>query len=274
MCERRVDQCRRPGVVLRRSVPGYLEPLKTKHTSRVPDNCGRNDDDGKGYREGKDCDESERCDHDKAAALQCAPSDAHNSLENDRENRCLQSEEQGLHDAEMPQRGVGPTQDCKSNEPGQYKQYAGNDAPFDTVQQPTDVDRKFMRFGPRQQHAVIEGVQESLFPNPAFLFDENAVHDRNLPGGAAKAQSGNPSPDPGCVGQRRKAFWIAHRPCVTSDCSAFYPQPEALNCREIMLYLLLKAALSGAIVATVSEVAKRYPELGGSPGHQKKTLGR
>jgi hypothetical protein len=30
-----------------------------------------------------------------------------------------------------------------------------------------------------------------------------------------------------------------------------------------MLYLLLKAALSGAIVATVSEVAKRYPGFGG-----------
>lgn len=30
-----------------------------------------------------------------------------------------------------------------------------------------------------------------------------------------------------------------------------------------MLYLLLKAALSGMIVATVSEVAKRYPGFGG-----------
>jgi hypothetical protein len=30
-----------------------------------------------------------------------------------------------------------------------------------------------------------------------------------------------------------------------------------------MLYLLIKAALSGVIVATVSEVSKRYPGLGG-----------
>ena len=30
-----------------------------------------------------------------------------------------------------------------------------------------------------------------------------------------------------------------------------------------MLYLLIKAALSGVIVATVSEVAKRYPGFGG-----------
>jgi hypothetical protein len=30
-----------------------------------------------------------------------------------------------------------------------------------------------------------------------------------------------------------------------------------------MLYLLIKAAISGAIVATVSEVAKRYPGFGG-----------
>ena len=30
-----------------------------------------------------------------------------------------------------------------------------------------------------------------------------------------------------------------------------------------MLYLLLKAALSGAIVAAVSEVAKRWPGFGG-----------
>jgi len=30
-----------------------------------------------------------------------------------------------------------------------------------------------------------------------------------------------------------------------------------------MLYLVLKAALSGAIVAAVSEIAKRYPGFGG-----------
>jgi hypothetical protein len=54
------------------------------------------------------------------------------------------------------------------------------------VQQPTDVNRKLLRFGPGEQHAVIERMQESLFTDPPAPVNQFAVHDRNLPCGSAK----------------------------------------------------------------------------------------
>src|SRR5258705_2637028 len=42
----------------------------------------------------------------------------------------------------------------------------------------------------------------------------------------------------------------------------FFCRPSATRSRAV-LYLLIKAALSGAIVAAVSEIARRYPGWGG-----------
>ena len=62
------------------------------------------------------------------------------------------------------------------------------------MHQPADIDRKLMRLGPRQQHAVVERVQESRLADPALLLDEDAMHHRDLPGGPAEAQRGDSSP--------------------------------------------------------------------------------
>ncbi len=53
--------------------------------------------------------------------------------------------------------------------------------------QPTDVDGKLMRLGPRQQHAIVERMQEPPLADPAFFFHQDSVHDRDLSRRTAKA---------------------------------------------------------------------------------------
>jgi hypothetical protein len=39
----------------------------------------------------------------------------------------------------------------------------------------------------RQQHAVVERVEEPLLADPLLFLDKDAVHHRDLPGGSAEA---------------------------------------------------------------------------------------
>ena len=63
------------------------------------------------------------------------------------------------------------------------------------MHQPADIGRKLLRLGARQQHAIVEGMQEPLFRDPALLLDQNAVHDRDLSGGTAEAEACDAQPD-------------------------------------------------------------------------------
>jgi hypothetical protein len=70
------------------------------------------------------------------------------------------------------------------------------------VHQPADVGGKLLRLWPGQQHAIVEGVQEPLFTDPAFLVDEDAVHDRDLPGRTAEREHRDAQPDPKGLAER------------------------------------------------------------------------
>src|SRR3954462_6703638 len=48
----------------------------------------------------------------------------------------------------------------------------------------------------------------------------------------------------------------------SSDGRPFFCRPSAIRARAV-LYLVIKAAISGVIVALVSEIARRYPGWGG-----------
>ena len=74
-----------------------------------------------------------------------------------------------------------------STKPGRTKSSAGDEPAARAVHQPADVGGELLRLGPGQQHAVVERMEEALFADPALLLDQDAVHDRDLSGGAAEA---------------------------------------------------------------------------------------
>ena len=56
------------------------------------------------------------------------------------------------------------------------------------MHEPADINGELLRLGTGQKHAVIEGVQKPALPDPAFLVDDDPVHDCDLSRGAAEAQ--------------------------------------------------------------------------------------
>ena len=68
--------------------------------------------------------------------------------------------------------------------------------PERAVHEPADVGGELLRLGAGQEHAVVQGMQEAVLADPALLLDDDAVHDRDLAGGAAEAEQRDAQPDP------------------------------------------------------------------------------
>ena len=62
------------------------------------------------------------------------------------------------------------------------------------MQEPADIGRKLLRFRTREEHAVIQRVEEAAFGYPVLLLDENAMHHRDLPSRSAEAENGDTHP--------------------------------------------------------------------------------
>ena len=99
--------------------------------------------------------------------------------------------------------------------PGMTNRHAGHDAAERAVHQPADIGRELLRLGPRQQHAVVERVQEPALRNPALLLDQDAVHDRDLAGRTAEAQARDAQPDPERLAQRHAVRGRERSPAAT-----------------------------------------------------------
>jgi hypothetical protein len=69
------------------------------------------------------------------------------------------------------------------------------------VQQPTDICRELLRFGSRQQHAVVQRVQKTPFGDPAFTFDEFLVHHGDLTRRSAEADEAEFEPETQCLAE-------------------------------------------------------------------------
>ncbi|CAA0299536.1 hypothetical protein ALT721_1540052 [Alteromonas alvinellae] len=63
------------------------------------------------------------------------------------------------------------------------------------MQQPADIGGQLLGFRSGQHHAVIQRVQEAALTDPLLFIHQNTVHHRDLAGGTAKAQDGDPQPD-------------------------------------------------------------------------------
>jgi hypothetical protein len=94
--------------------------------------------------------------------------------------------EDGDHGRGRPVGDIDGREGQQRDHPGQDEQGAGDQAATDAVEQPADVDGQLLGFRAREQHAVVERVQEPALPDPAVLLDQRALHDRDLPGRATE----------------------------------------------------------------------------------------
>jgi hypothetical protein len=63
------------------------------------------------------------------------------------------------------------------------------------VEEPADVGGELLGFGAGEEEAVVEGVEEARVIDPFAAFDELAVHECDLPDGAAEAEEADFQPD-------------------------------------------------------------------------------
>src|SRR5262245_38223487 len=128
--------------------------------------------------------------------------DANHGFDHDREHSRLEAEEQRHDDRDIAPGGVDVAQHHDGDDAGNDKKPAGDDAAKRAMHQPADIGRELLCLRARQQHAIVESMQEPLFRDPALLLDQNAMHDRDLPSGTAEAQRRDAKPGPERLAQR------------------------------------------------------------------------
>ena len=175
---------------------------KTHRRCDKSEDAGTEYDDGKRNIQEEDADKGDcgQCDHH--SVLERAFADANQRLDHDGENRGFQAEEQRDDDGDVAPGCIDIAQRHDGDDAGNDKKPAGNDAAEGAVHQPADIGRELLRLRTRQQHAVVERVQEALLRYPALLFDQDAVHDRDLSRGTAEAQRRDAQPSPQRLVQR------------------------------------------------------------------------
>ena len=152
------------------------------------------DNDGKRHGEKEYADESSRREDEHRVVLQRALADPDDSLQNDREDCGLETEKERNDHRHIAVGGINVAECHDGDDARHDEQAAGNDPAERAVHQPADIGSELLRLRSGQQHAVVEGVQESRFRHPVFLLDQDSMHDRDLSGGAAEAEACDPQP--------------------------------------------------------------------------------
>ena len=150
---------------------------------------------GKGTAKKKIATKARPASRDHDAVAQRAPADAHHRLDDDGEHGGFQAEEQRLDIADIAEGGIDVAQAHDGDDAGQDEEAARHQPARSSVHQPADIGRKLLRLGARQQHAVVQCMQETALGDPVLLLDQDAMHHRDLARGPAKAQAGDPEPD-------------------------------------------------------------------------------
>src|SRR5262245_37649421 len=134
-------------------------------------------------------------------ALESAATDLENCFNDDRDDYGLESGEYSGDGRQGTVSCIGIGQGQQDKDGWNYKEGPGNDAARSAMQEPADVDRELLGLRPRQQHAVVQGMQKSLFAKPAAPIDQFAVHNRDLTSRAAERDEAELDPKPKGLGK-------------------------------------------------------------------------
>src|SRR5262245_39156656 len=173
-----------------------LKSGKTHRCGDKADDTRAKNNDRKRNTEEEDADESDRGQREHDVVLERALADSNQCLDHDGEDSRLEAEEQRDDDRDVAPAGIDVAQRHDGDDAGNDEEPAGDDAAERAMYQPADIGRELLRLRARQQHAIVERMQEPLVRDPALLLDQNAMHDCDLAGGTAEAQRRDPQPHP------------------------------------------------------------------------------
>lgn len=116
------------------------------------------------------------------AVPQGPAADAEHGLNDNGQHGGLYAVEQAGENVGLLKQRIGRRQRQDDEEAGDDEQRASDDATLGAVQQPADIGRQLLGFRAGKQGAVVEGVEEPGFRNPALLLHQHLVHQRDLAG--------------------------------------------------------------------------------------------
>jgi hypothetical protein len=139
---------------------------------------------------------------------------------------------------------INPAQTDQQQQRRQHEQSAGDDAAPASMHQPADVGGQLLRFRPRQQHAIIQRIQETPFGYPAPLFHQLLMHNGDLPGRPAETDEAESQPD---ASTDMPALLETARPAIRSGATWMLKQGGSLTLA--LLEFLLSIILAGFLCA-------------------------
>ena len=174
---------------------GGFEQIRPAGCADSADHACAQDNQGERHLENEDRQEGRHGDPDHQAVLQRSSADADDSVDDDRQHRGLQAEEHARRQLELARPYIGQAEAEHDDRAGEDEQNPGDQSAHRPVQQPAQIDGELLRLRSRKEHAVVEGVQEPLFADPALLVDHEAVHQRDLPRRPAEAEASHLEPE-------------------------------------------------------------------------------
>ncbi len=163
----------------------------------------RDDDDREGDMEQRQRGEGEDRDGPGDPGLQRARADAQQSLDDQSDDGAFDAIEDALHPIEIGMEGIERAEGQHDRRAGQDEQKPGDEASLHAVGQPAGICGELLRLGPRQEHAEIQRVQVAHLAEPAFLLNDDAVHQGDLRRRPAEAQKADARESAGEVAERR-----------------------------------------------------------------------
>jgi hypothetical protein len=165
-----------------------LECFDFQGSAEKPNQCCAKNNNRKWHVEEEDADERHCRERLHDTVLQGPLADPYHGFEDDRQNGGFQSQEQCYDDWNVAERSVDVTQRHDRDDAGDDEKAACQQASHSPVHQPADIGCKLLCFRARQQHAVAQRMEKSILGNPSLLFDEDAMHDGDLPGGSTETE--------------------------------------------------------------------------------------
>ena len=207
-----VDQCRTI-LLVRCAVTAATRELGGKQLAADGADDGRHEHDPRKVDlEEKDADEGQRSDAKQHFVFDRLRPDAPGCEQYDGDHGRPYPVKDALDQGEIAIGQIDCRQRREQHEGREKKQDAGHHSASDAVHQPGDVDGELGRFRTRQQHAIVECMEEALLGNPAPFFDQFLMHHGDLAGWAAEADEAEFQPVGKRLGQSRMfgALQVAH----------------------------------------------------------------
>jgi hypothetical protein len=190
------DDGRRPLLAAAMAATAAGDRVGQEAIQRPAGRCGGHHDDGKGNAEYRQREKRDDRDGDQRRVGHSTLADPDDRLGDDRQHRGRDAGEERRDRRGLAEGDVDRRQAKEGHDAGNDEQDPGDQAATKAVEQPADVDGELLCLGAGQQHAVVQGVQESLLADPALLVDEHPLHDGDLSGRPAEGlqRDGKPRP--------------------------------------------------------------------------------